>query len=67
MKKSYIADDIMQEYVRKRRYEANKQRKEIEEFRKNNCINCENKNTNLCSITMNIKNELQCVFKKMKL
>ena len=64
MKKSYIAENIMTEYNKKRRYEANKRRSQIEAFKKNNCIECKNKNTNLCCITMNIDGNLQCIYQK---
>lgn len=61
---SYIADSIMQEYLRKKNYKENKKRREIEAFKRKHCIKCENKNTNLCNITINIDNKLQCVFEK---
>lgn len=64
MKNSYIADDILQEYARKKRYEANKRRSQIEEFKRKHCIDCKNKNTNLCSITINKQGNLQCVYKE---
>lgn len=58
------ADNIMTDYYKKKRYEDNKRRTKINEFKKKNCIDCENRNTNLCHIQINIKNELQCVYKK---
>lgn len=64
MGKSYIADDIMIEYARKKRYEYNQRRRNIEAFKRTHCINCKNKNTNLCSITINTDGILQCVYKK---
>ncbi len=65
MWKSYVADNIMREYDKKRKYEANKYRKETEEFKRKNCINCKNKKTDLCNINRNINGELQCVFKEI--
>lgn len=64
MSKSYIADNIMREYSKKKRYEENKSRAEIQKFIKENCKDCKNKHTNLCTIKRNIKGILQCVFKK---
>lgn len=64
MKNSYIADDIMTEYTRKKRYEANQRRRNIEAFKRTHCIDCKNRNTNLCNITINVNNELQCVYKE---
>lgn len=62
--KSYIAENIDREYRNKKRYEANKRRSQIEKFKRNNCINCKNKNSNLCNVTININGELQCVYKE---
>lgn len=62
--KSYIAENIDREYRNKKRYEANKRRSQIENFKRKNCVNCKNKNTNLCSITINLNGDLQCVFKE---
>ena len=42
MGKSRIADSIMREYDRKKRYEAKIQRKELEKFMKENCLKCKN-------------------------
>lgn len=64
MKKSYIADNIMKEYMKKKRYEKNKARAEIELFKRKVCANCKNKDTNLCHIVRNIDGSLQCVFKE---
>lgn len=64
MGKSYIADDIMKEYRRKKRYEENKKWSELQDFTKNNCIDCKNKNTNLCEIRRNLEGFLQCVNKE---
>ena len=63
--KSYIADNIMREYKKKKRVKVNKQRSELENFIKENCKDCINKNTDLCHITRNIKGQLQCVFKEI--
>ena len=62
--KSRIADNIMQEYERKKRRERKKRFLELQLFIKENCINCKNKKTNLCHISRNNENKLQCVFKK---
>ena len=64
MKKSYIADNIMKEYIKKKRYAQNKARAEIELFKRKVCFNCRNKNTKLCKIVRNIDGNLQCSFKK---
>jgi len=65
MKKSYIADNIMREYERKKRYEDNKKWSEMQNYIKINCINCKNKSTDLCEIRRNIDGNLQCVNKKI--
>lgn len=65
MKKSYIADNIMREYERKKRYEDNKKRSEMQNYIKRNCINCKNKSTDLCEIRRNIDGNLQCAYKKI--
>lgn len=62
--KSYIAENIDREYRNKKRYEANKRRSQIENFKRSNCINCKNKNSNLCNVTININGELQCIYKE---
>lgn len=64
MKKSYIADNIIREYAKKRRYKANKERAELDLFRREVCSNCKNKKTDLCSIRRNIEGNLQCAFKE---
>lgn len=64
MYKSYIAENIDREYRTKKRYEANKRRSRIELFKRIHCKDCKNKNTNLCNITINIRGELQCVYKE---
>lgn len=62
--KSYIADNIMREYEKKKRAKANKERAEMELFTRKVCIDCKNKDTNLCHIVRNINNDLQCAFKE---
>lgn len=62
---SLIADNIMQDYQRKKRYEANKLRSEIEKFHKENCYNCKNKNTDICEIRKDISGKLKCVYKEV--
>lgn len=64
MRNSYIADNIMQEYIKKKRYIHNRERAEMELFKRKVCADCENKNTNLCHIVRNINGDLQCVFKE---
>jgi hypothetical protein len=63
MKKSYIADNIISEYSKKKRYEHNKKRSELEEFKRKVCIECKNRNTDICSIHRNIEGNLQCINK----
>lgn len=36
----------------------------MEEYIKNNCENCKNKDLNLCHIVKNIDGKWQCVYKK---
>lgn len=62
--KSYIADNIMREYEKKKRVKENKERAEFEAFKKENCKNCKNKTTNLCTVVRGISGKLQCVFKE---
>jgi len=62
--KSYIADNIMREYNKKKRHAQNKARAEMDLFKRKVCLNCENKNTKLCKIVRNIDGNLQCSFKK---
>ena len=62
MWKSYVAENIMQEYYRKKKQ---KEKKELQKFIRENCSKCKNKNTNLCHINRNIKNKYQCVFKEI--
>lgn len=62
--KSYIADNILREYYKKRRYKANKERAELDLFKRKVCFNCKNKDTDLCSIRRNIEGHLQCAFKE---
>lgn len=64
MQKSYIADNIMKDYIKKRRYKANKERAELDLFKRKVCFNCKNKTTDLCSIRRNIEGSLQCAFKE---
>lgn len=64
MKKSYIADNIIREYAKKKRYKANKERAELDLFKRKVCFNCKNKDTDLCSIRRNIEGNLQCAFKE---
>jgi len=65
MKKSYIADNIMREYRKRKQYEDNKRWSEMQNYIKINCINCKNKSTDLCEIKRNIDGNLQCVNKKI--
>lgn len=63
--KSYIADNIMREYRKRKQYENNKRWSEMQNYIKINCINCKNKSTDLCEIRRNIDGNLQCVNKKI--
>ena len=65
MGKSYIAESIMREYERKKRYEAKIQRQELAEFIEQNCSKCKNKQTQLCHIVKNIDNKFSCPFKNI--
>lgn len=65
MGKSRIADSIMREYEKKKRYEAKIQRQELEKFMKENCLKCQNKETQLCHIVKNIDNKFSCPFIKL--
>lgn len=63
--KSYIADNIMREYRKRKQYEDNKRWSEMQNYIKINCINCKNKSTDLCEIRRNIDGNLQCLNKKI--
>jgi len=63
MKNSYIADNIMRDYNKKKRYETNRARAELDKFIKENCRDCKNKKTNLCKINKNTDGDLQCIYK----
>lgn len=65
MKKSYIAESIMREYEKKKRYEAKIQRQELAKFIKENCLKCKNKQTQLCHIVKNVDNKFSCPFKNI--
>jgi hypothetical protein len=65
MGKSYIAESIMREYERKKRYEAKIQRKELAKFIEQNCSKCKNRQTQLCHIVKNIDNKFSCPFKNI--
>lgn len=64
MRNSYIADNIMQDYIKKKRYKQNKEKAEMELFKRKVCADCKNKDTNLCHVVRNISGDLQCVFKE---
>jgi len=65
MKTSKIADHIMADYAKQKRYENNKKRSKLEEFRRKNCVFCKNQDSNLCHIVINVNKELQCVYKEI--
>lgn len=65
MKKSYIAENIVREYERKKRYETKIQRQELAKFIKENCSKCKNRQTQLCHIVKNIDNKFSCPFKNI--
>lgn len=62
MKKSYIAENIMREYEKKKKYKLKMQKKELAEFVEQNCSICKNKQTQLCHIVKNIDNKFSCPF-----
>lgn len=61
--KSRIAENIMREYEKRKRYEEKKKRKELELFLKENCTNCKEIDTQMCHIVKNADNQLSCPFK----
>lgn len=63
MKKSYIADNIMREYEKKKRYEIKQNKKDLEKFILEKCSKCKNKDTKLCHIIKNTDNKFDCPFK----
>ena len=65
MGRSRIADSIMREYERKKRYEAKIQRKELAKFINEKCSKCQNKQTQLCHIVKNVDNKFSCPFIKI--
>lgn len=65
MRKSYIADNIMREYDKKKKYKAKTQKQELEKFMQENCSKCKNSNTKLCHIVKNIDNKFSCPFKNI--
>ncbi len=65
MRKSFIADNIMREYEKKKRYDAKVQRKELAKFVSEKCSKCKNKQTQLCHIVKNIDNKFSCAFIKI--
>lgn len=40
---------------------------ELEIFIKEHCINCKNKETDLCTISRNINNELKCIYEEKRI
>ncbi len=65
MGKSRIANSIMREYERKKRYEVKMQRKELAKFINEKCSKCQNKQTQLCHIVKNVNNKFSCPFIKI--
>ena len=65
MRKIFIAENIMREYNRKQRYKTKIYRRELTNFIKNNCLKCQNKETQLCHIVKNIDNKFSCPFIKL--
>lgn len=63
--KSKIAENIMREYEKRKRYEEKKKRKDLEDFMLKNCTICKNKDTNLCHIVRNIENKFDCSYKNI--
>lgn len=62
MRKSYIADSIMNEYNRKKKYEVKMQKKELNKFIKENCSICKNNDKNLCHIVKDMESKFNCPF-----
>lgn len=62
MRKSYIANSIMKEYEKKKKFEL---KVKLQKFHKENCINCKNRLTDKCNITKDIQGNLKCVFKEI--
>lgn len=65
MGKSYIAENIMREYEKKKKYKLKMQKKELAEFIEQNCSKCQNKQKQLCHIVKNIDNKFSCPFKNI--
>ena len=65
MKKSYIAENIVREYEKKKKYKLKMQKKELAEFIEQNCSKCQNKQTQLCHIVKNVDNKFSCPFKNI--
>lgn len=63
MGKSYIAENIMREYEKKKKYKIKMQKKELAKFIEQNCSICKNKQTQLCHIVKNVDNKFRCPFK----
>lgn len=59
LKRRYLVDSIVQEYNKKKRYEA---KREMQEFQKKYCLNCKNKKTSKCEIRRDINGDLKCTF-----
>ena len=59
--KSFIAENIMREYEKKKRYE----KKELQKFIVEKCSKCKNKKTQLCHIVRKINNKFDCPFKNI--
>lgn len=65
MRKSYIAENIMKEYEKKKRYQLKENKKQLEKFIQEKCSICKNKDTKLCHIIKNIDNKFDCPFKTL--
>ena len=65
--KSFIADNIMREIEKRQRFKEKMFKKKIEDFVLNNCAKCKNKETELCHITKDIKNNFSCPFKNIQI
>jgi hypothetical protein len=63
--KSHIADNIMREYRKKKRYEENKRWSDLQNYIKQNCKNCKNKESDICEIRKKIDGNLDCINKKI--
>lgn len=58
-KGSYIANSIIEEYNRRKKY---KLKIKLQKFHREKCLNCKNKNTDKCNIKRDTNGNLKCVY-----